>query len=205
MIENYTELSYLRSSIGEKFPYLTGVFQRQYDKFGDEWAAKFNKELKLFFAADEERIKSAAVGYGAFCLDSMKLQVEFNKTRQYKNKTYEEAASEVYQNENYMFGLYLPGILISHYLWKHHYEQLQYYETKLLPMLEKIENPLIYDVGPGTGFYTKEYLKNLSSSQVVGFDMSPHSLKHTEMMVENWGFMDRYESRLGNILSIGSI
>ena len=200
MIEDYSEISYLRSCIGEKFPYFTGIFERQYKKFGADWALKFNKELKKFFNSDKTRIRSAAIGYGAFCLDSMKLQVEFNKTHQYKNKTYEEAASEVYQNKDYMFGLYLPGILISHYLWEHHYTQLQYFDAELVPMLEKIDSPLIYDVGPGTGFYTKEYLRNLQSSRVIGFDMSPHSLKHTEMIVDNWGFKDRYESRLGDIL-----
>ena len=200
MIENYPHINILKESICSKFPYFMGGFDRQYAKFGDDWASAFNTELEIFFGADEGRIQSAALGYGAFCLDSMKLQVEFNKTLEYRNKTYAEASSEVYQNRDYMFGLYLPGILISHYLWEHHYVQLKFYEKELIPQIEDIDNPLIFDVGVGTGFYTKEYLRRLESSQVVGFDMSPHSLDHTEMMVERWNFSKRYQSRLGDIL-----
>lgn len=200
MLENYPEITHLRDCIGRKFPYFVGIFERQYLKFGSVWASAFDKELRLFFGSDKERINTAALGYGAFCLDSMKLQVEFNKTLEYRHKSYEEAASEVYQNEEYMFGLYLPGILISHYLWEHHYIQLNYFQKTLISKIRKIDDPLIYDVGPGTGFYSKEYLRCLEKSRVVGFDMSPHSLKHTEIMVDLWGYADRYESRLGDIL-----
>ena len=67
----------------------------------------------------------------------MKLQVKFNKTLEYDNKSYDEAASEVYQSRDYMFGLYLPGILISHYLWEHHYKQHIFFEEKLVPLIKE--------------------------------------------------------------------
>ena len=130
----------------------------------------------------------------------MKLQVEFYKTLEYRNKTYAEASSEVYQNRDYMLGLYLPRILISHYLWEHHYVQLKFYEKEQIPQIEDIDNLSIYDVGVSTGFYTKEYLRRVESSQVVGFDMSPHSLEHTEMMVKRRDFSEWNQSRLGDIL-----
>ena len=76
----------------------------------------------------------------------------------------------------------------------------QVLQKELIPQIEDIDNPLFYDVGVGTGFYTKEYLRRVESSQVVGFDMSPHSLEHTGMLVKRWDFSERYQSRLGNIL-----
>jgi hypothetical protein len=69
-----------------------------------------------------------------FSLDAMRLQKKFEKTRRYEAKTYEQAAREVYQNQEYMRDLYLPGILLSHYLWPHHYRQLQFFRRSYVPL-----------------------------------------------------------------------
>jgi 2-polyprenyl-3-methyl-5-hydroxy-6-metoxy-1,4-benzoquinol methylase len=188
-------------AINSTTPYLSGVFQRQYDTFGEPWAEKFNTEMGMFFQGDADKIMSAARGYGAFCLDSMKLQVKFNKTKQYDNKTYEEAASEVYQNQEYMDGLYLPGILISHYLWEHHYKQHLFFESVLCPKIASLVDPVVYDVGVGTGFYSKEFLRVLPDAEGEGFDMSPHSLRYTQNMLAKWGYESRYKINLGDILA----
>ena len=129
-LDKYPNLNIFSRSLGLQFPYFSGVIQRQADNFGDEWLNLFECELHHFFSLDEERIEQAVKGYGKFSLDSMKLQVQFQKTKSYQNKTYAEAASEVYQNKEYMFDLYLPGILISHYLWKHHFQQHVFFVKK---------------------------------------------------------------------------
>jgi SAM-dependent methyltransferase len=199
-IQDFTGIKKLREEVHAITPYLTSVFDKQYEKFGDNWASKFDKELSVFFSGDTSHIRLAARGYGAFCLDSMKLQIKFNKTKEYENKSYAEAADEVYQNEEYMFGLYLPGILISHFLWEHHYKQHLFFEEKLRPRLNEFESAVIYDVGVGTGFYSKEFLRVLPNARAEGFDMSPHSLRHTQTLLEKWGYLERYKINLGDIL-----
>ena len=197
--DSYKYITSLRGLISETFPYLTGVFEKQYEKFGSSWADAFEIELETFFQADPGVMKDSARGYGAFCLDSMKLQVKFNKTLEYENKTYEEAANEVYQNREYMFGLYLPGILISHYLWEHHYKQHIFFEKCLVPLICSEGVKKIYDVGVGTGFYSREFLRVLPKAVGEGFDMSPFSLEHTVGLLKKWGFEGRYRTNLGDI------
>ena len=84
---------------------------------------KFQCRIREIFFNDFDKLKLAIKGYCAFALDGMKLQSKFNQTKEYINKTYEEASNEVYQNRDYMMNLYLPGIYLSHFLWRHHYLQ----------------------------------------------------------------------------------
>ena len=204
MLKDFNGIDVLLNAIDKKFPYLSGVFKKQYDYFGENWAKKFDRELEIFFNGDHDRIKDAAKGYGAFCLESMKLQVKFNKTKEYEYKTYEEAANEVYQNKDYMFGLYLPGILISHYLWRHHYTQQIFFQASLVPLIKNMTKPVFFDVGVGTGFYSKEILRVFPEAFGEGFDMSPHSLEHTFSLLKSWGYEKRYKTNLGDILSRSS-
>lgn len=198
--ERFPVVSQIRDLIAQKFHYFASGFERQYKDFGDHWLDLFEKDMTLFFGEDREKIEKAVYGYGCFALDGMKLQVEFNKTHQYRNKTYQQAASEVYQNKNYMFDLYLPGILISHYLWRHHYLQHLFFENKFSPLVRQHGGDLFYDVGVGTGFYSKEMLRVFPGIKGEGFDLSPFSLEHTQQMVESWNFKDRYHSQIQDII-----
>lgn len=198
-IENYPNISIFRHSIQHQFPYFAGVLQRQLDEFGMPWLVAFECELNAFFGQDKKRIDLAVRGYGKFALDSMKLQVKFQKTKEYENKTYAEAASEVYQNQEYMFGLYLPGILLSHFLWKHHFLQHIFFIKKFLPLVGDGRDKIFYDIGVGTGFYSKEMLAR-TELQGKGFDMSPHSLSHTVNLLSRHGITERYETDLRDIV-----
>lgn len=197
--DKYPAIGYFYDELSYQFPYFVGTIQKQSTSFGDNWLTLFETELSTFFSNDTNRIKHAVKGYGKFALDSMKLQVKFQKTKEYDNKTYEEAASEVYQNKDYMFGLYLPGILLSHYLWRHHFLQHIFFVEKFLPLVGNGDGKVFYDVGPGTGFYSKEMLKrtNLIGK---GFDLSPHSLEHTLMLLRANNVADRFEGNLQDII-----
>ncbi len=198
-LDKYPSVRILYDSLQQRFPYFSGVIQKQIDSFGDPWLRLFEKELETFFAKDRELIERAVIGYGKFALDSMKLQVKFQKTREYDNKTYEEAASEVYQNKEYMFGLYLPGILLSHYLWKHHFLQHVFFLEKFLPLVGSGDGKVFFDIGVGTGFYSKEMLTR-SNLTGKGFDLSPHSLEHTLLLLGKHNVSKRYEANLRDII-----
>lgn len=198
-IDNYPSVASLYDSLNTQFPYFAGIVQKQVDSFGDDWLVLFEKELKVFFSNDRKRLDEAVRGYGRFALDSMKLQVKFQQTKEYDNKTYKEAASEVYQNKDYMFGLYLPGILLSHYLWRHHFLQHVFFREKFLPILDRRDMQRFYDVGTGTGFYSKELLTRTRLTG-KGFDLSPHSLSHTLMLLNAHGVAGRYEGILRDII-----
>jgi 2-polyprenyl-3-methyl-5-hydroxy-6-metoxy-1,4-benzoquinol methylase len=197
--DRYPNISIFYDELGRQFPYFVGVMQKQREAFGTPWMDLFEEELRVFFGGEITRIVQAVRGYGKFALDSMKLQVTFQKTKAYERKSYEEAASEVYQNRAYMFGLYLPGILLSHYLWRHHFLQHIFFRTKFIPLIEGGDHSLFYDIGVGTGFYSKEMLTR-TKLRGMGFDLSPFSLEHTVSMLKAHGVADRYQPNLLDVV-----
>lgn len=185
----------------KRFPYFKSAVPRQFADFGPRWLEAFEKELAIFFKDDVAGLRSATEGYGRFALDGMRLQRIFDKTLQYENKTYAEAAQEVYQNREYMFSLYLPGILLSHYLWRHHYQQQLFYRDRFLSRVLNHGGKLFYDIGIGTGFYSKEMLKDAPGITGEGFDLSPFALEHTMKLLTKWDLAKQYKPNLRNIIT----
>jgi 2-polyprenyl-3-methyl-5-hydroxy-6-metoxy-1,4-benzoquinol methylase len=191
----------MQKILARRFPYFAGIWERQYQEFGDEWLGLLEANMARLFRGDQERLERAVYGYGCFALDAMRLQKEFDKTGEYRNKSYAEAANEVYQNEEYMFGLYLPGILISHFLWRHHYLQHIFFREEFVPLIRGHGGDRFFDVGVGTGFYSKEMLRVLPEAHGTGVDLSPFSIRHTVGMLESWGFDSRYSTELRDIIT----
>lgn len=196
-LNSYPYIRTLQSGLEKGFPYFAKVIDKRISEFGRKWADEFNQELKVFFGNDNARLEKAIKGYGTFALDGMKLQKRFDKDKDYIHKTYAEVSQAVYMDEDYMFGLYLPGILLSQYLWSHHYRQLCYFREAFIPEVNRRNAGLFFDVGVGTGFYSKETLSKCPRIRGQGYDISPHSINHTKLMIDYWSLKDRYaiESR----------
>jgi len=182
------------------YPFLIGAVRRQIAEFGFPLISNFNTELLTLFGSDTKKLSNAVTGYAKFSLEAMKLQMRFQKTRQYESASYADANNQVYQNRDYMFNLYLPGIFISHYLWRHHYKQQIFFDDLFLPEISK-NNSLFFDIGIGTGFYSKRMLEK-TSMKGVGFDMSPHSIEFTQALIKSHGLNDRYSTRLEDICNV---
>lgn len=200
-LDAYPHVREVQRVLDERFPYFARIIDRQVQEFGPAWLAFLESDLAKFFQGDLERLGQAVFGYGRFALDGMRLQKLFDKTHRYEFKSYAEASDEVYQNRDYMFSLYLPGIYLSHFLWLHHYKQHVFFEEKFLPLVRNHGGMEFYDVGVGTGFYSKEMLRALPDIRGNGFDLSPYSLEHTAKMVDAFGFLPRYQTNLRNIVS----
>jgi 2-polyprenyl-3-methyl-5-hydroxy-6-metoxy-1,4-benzoquinol methylase len=188
------------AELGRQFPYLARVIDKRLEAFGAPWADEFDRELDTLFRGQPEHLAQATKGYAMFSLDAMRLQKKFEKTRRYEAKTYEQAGREVYHNREYMLNLYLPGILLSHYLWPHHYRQLQFFRREYLPLVTQLGAKIFYDVGVGTGFYSRQMLSGIPDIRGVGFDISEHSMAYTRSLISGWGHASRYEIRRQNII-----
>jgi 2-polyprenyl-3-methyl-5-hydroxy-6-metoxy-1,4-benzoquinol methylase len=198
---DHPAVSMFYDELSRQFPYFSSIVPKQVEMFGASWLTLFENELLVYFRLDESRINLAVRGYGRFALDSMKLQRKFQQTREYGSKTYAEVSSEVYQNADYMFGLYLPGILLSHYLWRHHFLQHTFFLEEFLPLVTSGEGGIFCDIGVGTGFYSKEMLLRTKLNG-VGIDLSPHSLSHTAQLLDAHGVVERYRSKLSDIVNM---
>lgn len=200
--DGYPMVSGIERVLRERAPFLASVLGKQVDRFGPSWVVEFERDLTVFFGDDHEKLEKATEGYIRFAMDGMLLQKRFDKSGgRYEPKSYEQASSEVYQNETYMFSLYLPGIYLSHFLWRHHYLQHLYFVEKLVPMMVAHGGTTFYDVGVGTGFYSREMLRHSDRMTGTGFDLSAFSLKYTEQMISKFGFSSRYRTELRNVIS----
>lgn len=183
------------------------IFKKTFEdvqaEYGQPWQEEFDEHLQNLFGDNVAAYQQAIRGYSRFAIDAMRLQRIFNKKRKYEDQTYQEAYDNVYMNPEYMMNLYLPGIFISHFLWRHHYRQLQFYKDKFLPLLGAVTDKRFYEVGTGTGFYTVQVYRHDPAFKGVGIDISPHSRRFTLNQINGWGFGDRFTSSETNIINAG--
>ena len=166
--------------------------------FGETWATEFEQVVSAMFPS-AEAIAAAAKGYATFAMQSMRLQAAFEKERQYKKKTHEQASSEVYFNEKHMMQEYLPGLLLSHFLWPHHYRQLQFFDSAFVQAMRVAGATSFLEVGIGTGLYSGLLLRRLPEIKGVGLDISPSSKKFAETQMIALGVANRYHVELRDV------
>jgi SAM-dependent methyltransferase len=180
-------------------PFMGSTVERARASFGNGWDDGFGGLLEAMFS-DPDRMRSAIKGYVRFCLEATKLQRRFEKERRYAPRTYEEASAAVYCNKEYMMDLYLPGILLSHYLWPHHFRQQLYFEDKFLPRVLAAELPKFADVGVGTGFYSRKMLCAAEDVSGTAFDISPYAAEYAQMQVSSFGVASRWTCKLQDVI-----
>lgn len=168
--------------------------------FGAGWAADFEEVLSTL-CPDEESLDAAAKGYSAFAFDSMRRQKTFEATREYPHKSYAEAAGEVYFNEEHMSREYLPGLLLSHFLWPHHYRQIQFFDTAFVGAMRASASQQFAEVGVGTAVYSRRILSCLPGSRGAGYDISPSSCRFARQHVEAAGALARYAMHEQDIIA----
>ena len=132
-------------------------------------------------------------------MQSMRLQTIFERELKYKTKTHNQAASEVYFNERHMMKEYLPGLLLSHFLWPHHYRQLQFFDSAFVQSMRVAEATSFMEVGVGTGLYSSLLLRKLPKVKGLGLDISPSSKVFAEAHMKALGVADRYNVELRDI------
>src|SRR5258706_14928373 len=100
---------------------MKGVVDRARTRFGEEWQRAFEAMLEIDLS-DRTALEAAVAGYLRFSLESIRSQKQFEQTGKYQLTSFADAAEAVYFNREYMLQCYLPGLLLSQYLWPHHYE-----------------------------------------------------------------------------------
>lgn len=190
-----------RSELRAAFPYFEPTIDKRIADFGEPWVREFNEELDRAFGDDRKALAGAVRGYCRFALDAMRLQKRYERTRRYDAKSYADAAAQVYRNPDYMRSLYLPGILLSHYMWPHHHRQLHFFRDEFIPRIAGAQPARFYDVGVGTGFYSKELLVRCPLLYGRGYDISPYAREHALALVGAWGAQERYEVVLQDIVA----
>lgn len=182
----------LRRIIRTNHRFAGGLIERAELRFGASWASDFDALLASLFRDDLE-LSLAAKGYSAFALDFMRRQKRFEKSLMYEAKAYTDAIQEVYLNERYMLTVYLPGVLLSHFLWPHYFQQLQFFDAAFLAHIGPISESDFIEVGVGSGLFSRRILERVPSARGRGFDISPASCRYAAKNVASVGAAARYE------------
>ena len=199
--KKYPSLALINTTIRANHRFASGSVDRCIELFGKTWAAEFEQVIHSLFPSSENLV-AAVKGYATFAMQSMRLQAEFDRERQYKAKTHEQAASEVYFNEQHMMGEYLPGLLLSHFLWPHHYRQLKFFESAFVQSMRVARASSFMEVGIGTGLYSSLLLRKLPKVTGIGLDISPSSKKFTEAQMKALNLANRYQVMLRDVTAI---
>jgi SAM-dependent methyltransferase len=196
---SYPQLEKFERKLAQAAPYMANTVEKGRTTFGERWQVQFEETLERLFGDDDVRLAAAARGYVRFALDALRLQKRFEKDGAYLPKSYDEAARAVYHNQEYMETLYLPGILMSHYLWPHHYRQLGYFQRDFLPRVLGAGSRRFLDVGVGTGFYSRQALAASPEMSGTAYDISPHSLGYARRHVDAFGFSSRWQGEICDV------
>ncbi|MCF8448411.1 MAG: class I SAM-dependent methyltransferase [Taibaiella sp.] len=98
-------------------------------------------------------IEYAVDSYLHLCHDMMYEQIQFVETGKYRYTSFEEVNSRVYGNPDTM-EYYMHGLLLSQYLWEHHYKILECFYKNINKFSAGVKN--ILEVGGGHGLYANE-------------------------------------------------
>src|SRR4029079_264877 len=134
---------------------------------------------------------------------ALRLQARFETDRVYAARSFSDVADEVYQNDEYMVSRYLPGLLLSHFLWPHHYRQMRFYDEFFVGEMVRRGADRFYDVGVGTGMYSRRALVGAPGAIGVGIDISPSSKAFAERHAVAVGVGDRYRVELRDVVAGG--
>lgn len=191
-------LAEVREQFRSQHRFSADIVDRAFATFGNDWADQFEEAVHTLFREAEAR-EAAIRGYAAFAMTSLRLQARFEQQGSYKNKTYAQAASEVYHNDVYMQAEYLPGLFMSHYLWPHHYRQIQFFQTAFVDNLRVSGVGSFLEVGIGTGLYSRIALQRLAGAVGRGIDISSSSQAFALRQLAAFGLGDRYSVDLEDV------
>lgn len=125
-----------------------------------ERAEAFFKTYDDILIKENKDMAYALDCYLQFCSDTMMEQIKFFETGAYTSTSFEEVNQRVYNNPDVM-RYYMYGLLVSQYIWDHHYKVLQFFFNNIGQFSEGVKNVL--EVGGGHGLYANEITRLFNS------------------------------------------
>jgi 2-polyprenyl-3-methyl-5-hydroxy-6-metoxy-1,4-benzoquinol methylase len=176
---------------GKKLRKNLGSFDNAYYELADEF---FKKYLAILHR-DDKNLDYAIDCYLQMIADMNSETVEFLRSGKYSSSTFREVNERVYARPEIM-EYYMHGLILSQFLWKHHYLMFDYFITHFP---EYAKTPGTYlEVGVGHGFLLSKAIEVLDvNTQVTAMDISETSIKLAKSFVGN----DRVDYRLQDILT----
>lgn len=193
-------LAELAAIFRRDYPFFRGLVERNADAFGPTWSREFEELLVRLFG-EREALARAAKGYALFVMDLMRRQRRFERDRTYPVKAYGDTVSEVYLDEQYMLSEYLPGLILSHFLWPHHCWHSRFFDSAFVSQMQLRGASQFVEVGVGTGLYSRKVLQSVTTASGTGVDISPASLMFAERHIKAFDLENRYATEIRDIVA----
>ncbi len=121
--------------------------------------------------------------YLRVCEDVIDEQLRFVETGKYSCTSFNEVNNRVYGNPEVM-SYYMHGLLVTQYLWAHHYDILQFFFKNFSAFSADISHVL--EVGGGHGLFTNEVISQLSADyNYTMVDISETSIEMSKVFVKS--------------------
>jgi 2-polyprenyl-3-methyl-5-hydroxy-6-metoxy-1,4-benzoquinol methylase len=156
-----------------------GFFDSGHDKLADAFFGKYVQIL----AAENKTLDYSIDCYLQMIADVNTETLEFLRTGKYTSSTFDEVNSRVYARPETM-EYYMHGLLLSQFLWKHHYQMFDYFTTTLPRYAEQAKSYL--EVGVGHGFYLAKALEILGDkATLTAVDISETSIELAKRFIND--------------------
>jgi 2-polyprenyl-3-methyl-5-hydroxy-6-metoxy-1,4-benzoquinol methylase len=126
-----------------------------------------------------------AESYDLIVKDTLREQMYFQRHGRYRYSTFDEVASSVYFNDEYM-RMYMHGLAITAYLWPNH-RALHRYFVDVIPT---DKDGRYLEIGPGHGVFMMCAMRKTAFSHFEGVDISPTSVEMTRTLLGSGLFGD---------------
>jgi len=181
-------------------------FDKEYYKRADTFLLKYEKLLKT----ENKSIDYAVSCYLQMLADVNYETLQFFKTGKYSSRSFLEVYNRVY-NDPKVMEYYMHGLLLSQFLWPHHYEILMWFNKVMNNNKNLIKKYL--EVGGGHGLYISEaqdLIGNVAEFDLV--DISQSSLNIAKKMIDNdnvkyilTDIFDYYPTKRYDFITMGEV
>jgi 2-polyprenyl-3-methyl-5-hydroxy-6-metoxy-1,4-benzoquinol methylase len=152
------------------------------------------KVFKRLTGADYERRLEALPRYTYKYLQT---QVAYTRKGEYASSSFEDVREKVYDNAEVMEGFYLDGLYLTQAFWPGHLLVNRFFRKEFLKRVPAGAHFL--EIGVGHGWFFSEILLQNPNAKATGMDISPYSIKFTDLLCKVRGVdPSRYSMRQGD-------
>ena len=181
-----SKLEYIVKSISRQNAIHSKKIKKNMKKFDEDYFSRANTFLDKYSVLLEEEDKNldyAVDCYLQMIADMYFESVQFMQTGKYSSTSFEEVNQRVYNNSNIM-EYYMHGLVLSQFLWTHHYDILLYFNKIISKNAKSIKSYL--EIGGGHGLYISEAIEIIGNQTNYDLaDISPSSLELSKKMISN--------------------
>ena len=181
-----TRLNRIIEYIDERNPVHTRKLKKTLLALGEDYeqrAEAFLTKYEGLLSEAGKDLNYAVDCYLRFLADITMETMQFRATGRYSATSFAEVNRRVYENPEVM-EYHLHALLLSQFLWKHHYEMFCFFSGEIATRSSAIENYL--EIGGGHGLQVSEALRLLGPGTTFALvDISPTSLDLARRLVSS--------------------